>query len=87
MDMQKLQQKIAQINELIANETADVGLDIIAAALSHAIVSWVASDLMTIYVNPSKVKSTKPGYCFLKAGWRYSGKNKNGKLIIMEALK
>ena len=48
MDMQKLQQKIAQINELIANETADVGLDIIAAALSHAIVSWVASDLMSM---------------------------------------
>ena len=33
---------------MIANETADVGLDILAAALSHAIVSWVASDLMSL---------------------------------------
>lgn len=48
MDMQKLQQKVAEINKLIANETADVGLDILAAALSHAIVSWVASDLMSL---------------------------------------
>ena len=48
MDMQKLQQKVAEINKLIADEAADVGLDVLAAALSHAIVSWVASDLMTI---------------------------------------
>jgi hypothetical protein len=35
------------------------------------------------YVNPRKIKSTNPGYCFLKAGWKRCGKTK-GKLVILE---
>lgn len=35
------------------------------------------------YVNPLKIKSTNPGCCFKKAGWRECGVTKKG-LIILE---
>lgn len=33
-------------------------------------------------VDPEKVRSTNPGYCFLKAGWRRAGYTKGGLLIL-----
>lgn len=33
-------------------------------------------------VNPKAVRSTNPGYCFLKAGWRRCGYTKGGLLIL-----
>ena len=38
------------------------------------------------YVNPRKIKSTNPGYCFLKAGFKKCGTTKGG-LIILELAK
>lgn len=43
---------------------------------------WPGERLYT-YVNPKRIKSTNPGYCFLKAGWSKCGKTKGG-LIILE---
>lgn len=34
------------------------------------------------YVNPRKVRSRNPGYCFLKAGWKKVGITKKRKLWI-----
>ena len=34
------------------------------------------------YVDPRGVRSTNPGFCFLKAGWRKCGFTKGGKLIL-----
>jgi hypothetical protein len=34
-------------------------------------------------VDPDKVASGLPGYCFLRAGWRYAGRTK-GDLRILE---
>lgn len=34
------------------------------------------------YVNPSEVKSTNPGFCFIAAGWRRVGE-RNG-LVVLE---
>lgn len=36
------------------------------------------------YVNPKKVKSKNPGYCFLVNGWRKCGRTKKRNLIILE---
>ena len=36
------------------------------------------------YIDAEKVKSTNPGYCFKKAGWRQCGMTKINKLTIME---
>jgi hypothetical protein len=33
-------------------------------------------------VNPKAVRSTNPGFCFLKAGWRRAGYTKGGLLIL-----
>lgn len=35
------------------------------------------------YVNPRKIKSTNPGYCFKVNGWKQCGKTKARKLIIL----
>lgn len=37
------------------------------------------------YVNPKRIASTNPGFCFLRAGWRRCGRTRNG-LIILERL-
>jgi hypothetical protein len=36
------------------------------------------------YVNARKIRSTNPGFCFLKAGWSKCGVTKHNKLIILE---
>ena len=38
------------------------------------------------YVWDAKVKSSNPGYCFKMAGWRTCGRNKDGRLTILERL-
>ena len=35
------------------------------------------------YVEPSKIKSVNPGYCFKKAGWKQIGHNKDGRLVLL----
>jgi hypothetical protein len=37
-------------------------------------------------VNPRRVRSSNPGYCFQLAGWRRCGITKIRKLLILEAL-
>lgn len=34
------------------------------------------------YVNPRKIKSTNPGYCFKLAGWHVTGRSKGGLVIL-----
>lgn len=38
------------------------------------------------FVRAEAIKSTNPGFCFIKAGWRRCGKTKSG-LMILERLK
>ena len=44
---------------------------------------WPGERLYT-YVNPRKVKSKNPGYCFVMAGWRKRGMTKKRKLLVFE---
>ena len=34
------------------------------------------------YVNPEKVRSTNPGFCFIMAGWRRCGFTKGGLMVL-----
>jgi len=43
---------------------------------------WPGERLYT-YVNPKRIKSPNPGYCFKQAGWTVCGKTKGG-LVILE---
>jgi len=47
---------------------------------------WPGEDRHYTYVDPKRVKSRNPGYCFIMAGWKRCGYTKSG-LIIFEILK
>lgn len=64
------------------NESKIKSSDLIREAVDIAWKRWPGERLYT-YVNPHKIRSTNPGYCFLKAGWKKCGKTKGG-LIILE---
>jgi len=66
------------------NEGNVLSSELIREACAHAWRRWPGERLYT-YVNPRKVRSTNPGYCFLQAGWRKCGRTKGG-LVILECL-
>lgn len=63
------------------NEGAGLASDLIRAADAEAGARWPGERHYT-YVNPRKVRSSNPGCCFLKAGWRKCGVTKGGLLIL-----
>lgn len=66
------------------NEGASLSSDLIRAAVDLAWERWPGSRLYT-YVNPSRIRSSNPGFCFLAAGWRRAGLTRGG-LHILERL-
>ena len=56
---------------------------LILAAEAIAWQRWPGARLYT-YVNPRAVRSSNPGCCFLKAGWRRCGVTKVHKLMVLE---
>ncbi len=74
------------------NEGAGRSSALIAAADEIAFARWPGERHYT-YVNPRKVRSVNPGYCFLQAGWSYvrtatgeRATTKSRGLLIMERL-
>lgn len=67
------------------NEGAGRSSDLIQAADRIAWQRWPSERHYT-YVNPYKVLSANPGYCFLMAGWRRCGITKWNRLLILERL-
>jgi len=64
------------------NEGTAQSSDLIRQADAIADVCWPDCRHYT-YVNPIRVASGNPGYCFLCAGWRRCGRTRSG-LIILE---
>lgn len=52
-------------------------------ALHDAHVSCGPDGLIT-YVFDSKVRSSNPGFCFLMAGWRRTGRSADGKKTLLQ---
>jgi len=67
------------------NESRYLSSDLILEAEQWAWEKWPGERLYT-YVNPTKIKSDNPGYCFKCAGWKICGETKVNKLLIMEKL-
>ena len=67
------------------NEGSLRSSDLILEAEALAWQRWPGQRLFT-YVWPAKVKSVNPGYCFKMAGWRQCGRNKDGRLVILEKM-
>jgi hypothetical protein len=64
------------------NEGPFLSSDLIKEAVELAWKRWPGERLYT-YVNPKKIRSTNPGYCFICSGWTACGKSRGG-LVIME---
>jgi hypothetical protein len=65
------------------NEGSILSSDLIREADQLAWEQWPGERHYT-YVNPRKVRSPNPGYCFLAAGWRKCGVTKWNRLLIFE---
>jgi hypothetical protein len=63
------------------NEGKIKSSELIKEAMKIAHRRWPGERLYT-YINPQKIKSTNPGYCFLMAGWRKCGWTKGGLIIL-----
>jgi hypothetical protein len=70
---------------IFRNEGDVLSSELIHEACDLAWQRWPGERLYT-YVNDGKIKSANPGYCFKRAGWRACGRNKSGKLTILELL-
>jgi hypothetical protein len=68
-------------NAIFRNESARRSSDIILEAEQHAIDYWGPNRMYT-YVDPGKVRSTNPGYCFLMAGWHHVRWTTSGKRLL-----
>jgi hypothetical protein len=67
---------------IFRNEGKTKSSILINEAVKYAWNRWPKERLYT-YVNPKKIRSTNPGYCFKMAGWKKCGLTKGG-LIILE---
>ena len=66
------------------NEGPEVSSELILQAEAIAWRRWPGTRLYT-YVNPRRISSSNPGYCFKCAGWKECGRTKKG-LIVLEKL-
>lgn len=66
---------------IFRNESSRRSSEIILEAEGWAIRKWGPNRMYT-YVDPTKVKSPNPGYCFKVAGWKQVGMSKGGKLLL-----
>lgn len=65
------------------NESDRLSSSMVLDAEAFALARWGPVRAYT-YVAPNKIRSTNPGYCFKKAGWRKCGTTKTRKLLILE---
>lgn len=63
------------------NESDRLSSDLIIEACALAWQRWPGERLYT-YVNPKRIRSTNPGYCFVMAGWSKCGTTKGGLPIF-----
>jgi hypothetical protein len=68
---------------IFRNESSRLASEIILEAEDLAAAHWGPNRCYT-YVDPRKISSTNPGYCFLKAGWRRAGRSKRGLILLVK---
>jgi hypothetical protein len=64
------------------NESARQSSSIIIDAERHAIDKWGPGRMFT-YVDPGKIRSSNPGYCYLMAGWHPHGYSKKRRRRLL----
>ena len=68
---------------IFRNESKILSSDLIKEACALAWQRWPNQKLST-YVWDARVKSVNPGYCYKMAGFTNAGRNKDGRLTILE---
>lgn len=66
------------------NEGETRSSDLILEAERFAWEKWPKETRLYTYVNSKRIRSSNPGYCFLKAGWTKCGITKWNRLTILE---
>ncbi|HLH41696.1 MAG TPA: hypothetical protein VKV74_01830 [Bryobacteraceae bacterium] len=67
---------------IFRNESARISSEVILECERIAVERWGPNRGFT-YVNPSAIRSSNPGYCFKRAGWRFLRTSANGKLHLL----
>jgi hypothetical protein len=72
---------------LFRNESAYRSSDLIRQAIAATRASWGAPPVlgMVTFVDPAKIQSRNPGYCFKCAGFKRVGTTKSG-LVVLQLL-
>lgn len=68
-------------NAVFRNEGPVLASTLIKEAMAIAWARWPGERLYT-YVNPRRIRSSNPGYCFKRAGWKRVGETKGGLMIF-----
>lgn len=66
---------------IFRNEGITLSSVLIREATEIVYERWGRSRCWTL-INPSKIRSSNPGCCFIKAGWNRCGVSKTGKVIL-----
>lgn len=77
----------AWVNSLFRNEGGQLSSELIRQAIAATLYTWpdVPSLGLITFVDAGKIKSSNPGYCYLKAGFSRVGKTKGG-LVALQML-
>lgn len=70
---------------IFRNESSRLSSDIILEAETHAITKWGRNRFYT-YVDPSKISSSNPGYCFKVAGYKFVRIASGGKHLLVKEM-
>jgi len=70
---------------IFRNESARQSSEIILEAEQFALHKWGDIRAFT-YIDPAKIRSQNPGYCFKIAGWKQRGRSASGKILIEKFL-
>ena len=70
---------------IFRNESNRLSSEIILEAERLAVDKWGPSRFYT-YVDPSQIRSSNPGYCFKRAGWRFASLSKGGKHLLVKEI-
>jgi hypothetical protein len=68
---------------IFRNESSRRSSDIILECEGIAIARWGPNRMYT-YVNPAKIRSRNPGFCFKQAGWR-NVRHEDGSLVLSKS--
>jgi hypothetical protein len=73
----------AWVNSLFRNESDHLASELIREAVAATRTVWEPPPLGLItFVDASKIRSTNPGYCYLRAGFQRVGETKGGLIAL-----